>query len=136
VRESIGFNKERGDSVKLINAPFRTEALPKVDAMPMWQQPWLLDIVRAAAVPAALVLVALLVVSGVIKPAFKAAAGPTIGRQLDAVVADSPNQPPATPLALGAPLADKQLTDARELAKQNPAAVAHIVRGWVGNDAG
>jgi flagellar M-ring protein FliF len=136
VRESIGFNKERGDSVKLINAPFRTEALPKVDAMPMWQQPWLLDIVRAAAVPAALVLVALLVVSGVIRPAFKAAAGPTIGRQLDAVVADSPNQPPATPLALGAPLADKQLTDARELAKQNPAAVAHIVRGWVGNDAG
>ena len=136
VRESIGFNKERGDSVKLINAPFRTEALPKVDAMPMWQQPWLLDIVRAAAVPAALVLVALLVVSGVIKPAFKAAAGPTIGRQLD-VVADSPNQPPpATPLALGAPLADKQITDAREMAKQNPAAVAHIVRGWVGNDAG
>ena len=136
VRESIGFNKDRGDSVKLINAPFRTEALPKVDAMPMWQQPWLLDIVRAAAVPAALVLVALLVVSGVIKPAFKAAAGPTIGRQLDAVVADSPNQPLATPLALGAPLADKQLTDAREMAKQNPAAVAHIVRGWVGNDAG
>jgi flagellar M-ring protein FliF len=137
VRESIGFSKERGDSIKLINAPFRTEALPKVDAMPMWQQPWLLDIVRAAAVPAALVLVALLVVSGVIKPAFKAAAGPTIGRQLDAVVADSPHQPPpATPLALGAPLADKQLTDAREMAKQNPAAVAHIVRGWVGNDAG
>jgi flagellar M-ring protein FliF len=137
VRESIGFNKERGDSIKLINAPFRTEALPKVDAMPMWQQPWLLDIVRAAAVPAALVLVALLVVSGVIKPAFKAAAGPTIGRQLDAVVADSPHQPPpATALALGAPLADKQLTDAREMAKQNPAAVAHIVRGWVGNDAG
>jgi flagellar M-ring protein FliF len=137
VRESIGFNKERGDSVKLINAPFRTEAMPKIDAAPMWQQPWLLDLVRAAAVPAALVLVALLVVSGVIKPALKAAAGPTVGRQLDAVVADSPNLPsPAAPLALGAPVAGKQLTDARELAKQNPAAVAHIVRGWVGNDAG
>jgi flagellar M-ring protein FliF len=137
VRESIGFNKERGDSVKLINAPFRTEAMPKIDAAPMWQQPWLLDLVRAAAVPAALVLVALLVVSGVIKPALRAAAGPTVGRQLDAVVADGPNLPAsAAPLALGAPAADKQLTDARELAKQNPAAVAHIVRGWVGNDAG
>jgi flagellar M-ring protein FliF len=135
VRESIGFSKERGDSVKLINAPFRVEALPKVDALPAWQQPWLVDLVRASAVPAALVLVALLVVAGVIKPALKAAAAPAVGRQLDAVVADTPNLPaPASPLALGAPAADKQLLDARELAKHNPAAVAHIVRGWVGND--
>ncbi|HSC00389.1 MAG TPA: flagellar basal-body MS-ring/collar protein FliF [Burkholderiaceae bacterium] len=137
VQESIGFSKERGDSVKLINAPFRAEAIPKAgDALPVWQQPWLLDLVRAAAVPAALVLVALLVIGGVIKPALKAAAGPAVGRQLDAVVADPPSLPsPASPLALGAPGADKQLTDARELAKQNPAAVAHIVRGWVGSDA-
>jgi len=134
VHESIGFSKERGDSVKLINAPFRTEALPKDDAAPIWQQPWLLDLVRAAAVPAALVLVALLVVGGVIKPAFKAAAGPALGSQLNAVVADSPNTAPAAPLALTAPVAGKQLTDARELAKQNPAAVAHIVRDWVGSE--
>jgi len=138
VRESIGFNKERGDSIKLINAPFRTEALPKAaDALPLWQQPWLIDLVRAAAVPAALVLVALLVVGGVIKPALKVAAGPTMGRQLDAMVADSPHlAAPAVPLALGAPPADKHVSDARELAKQNPAAVAHIVRDWVNkNDA-
>ena len=138
VRESIGFNKERGDSIKLINAPFRTEALPKAaDALPPWQQPWLIDLVRAAAVPAALVLVALLVVGGVIKPALKAAAGPTMGRQLDAMVADSPHlAAPAVPLALGAPPGDKHVSDARELAKQNPAAVAHIVRDWVNkNDA-
>jgi len=138
VRESIGFNKERGDSIKLINAPFRTEALPKAaDALPLWQQLWLIDLVRAAAVPAALVLVALLVVGGVIKPALKAAAGPTMGRQLDAMVADSPHlAAPAVPLALGAPPGDKHVSDARELAKQNPAAVAHIVRDWVNkNDA-
>jgi len=136
VHESIGFSKERGDSVKLINAPFRAEVLPKADAVPMWQQPWLLDLVRAAAVPAALVLVALLVVSAVIKPAFKAAAGPAVGGQLNAVVADTPHLPSsAPPLALGAPGGNKHLSDAREMAKQNPAAVAHIVRGWV-NDAG
>jgi flagellar M-ring protein FliF len=134
VHESIGFNQSRGDSVKLINAPFRSEAMPKVDALPPWQQPWLIDLVRAAAVPAALVLVALLVISGVIKPALKAAAGPSVGRQLDAVVADAPEAP--APLALGAPSTDKQLSDARELAKQNPAAVAHIVRDWVSKDAG
>jgi flagellar M-ring protein FliF len=134
VHESIGFSKDRGDSVKLINAPFRAEVLPKADVVPMWQQPWLLDLVRAAAVPAALVLVALLVISGVIRPALKAAA-PAVGSQLNTVVADTPSlAASAAPLALGAPMADKQLSDARELAKQNPAAVAHIVRGWVGKD--
>jgi flagellar M-ring protein FliF len=73
----------------------------------------------------------------VIKPALKAAAGPTMGRQLDAMVADSPHlAAPAVPLALGAPPGDKHVSDARELAKQNPAAVAHIVRDWVNkNDA-
>ncbi|HSW24956.1 MAG TPA: flagellar basal-body MS-ring/collar protein FliF [Burkholderiaceae bacterium] len=135
VHESIGFSKERGDSVKLINAPFRVEALPKADAMPMWQQPWLLDLVRAAAVPAALVLVALLVVSGVIKPALKAAGSSPVGRQLDAVVADPLAPPlPSAPLALASPQSEKTLADARALAKQNPAAVAHIVRGWVSKD--
>jgi len=53
------------------------------------------------------------------------------------VVADTPESPAAaSPLALGAPSTGKQLTDVRELAKQNPAAVAHIVRDWVSKDAG
>jgi flagellar biosynthesis/type III secretory pathway M-ring protein FliF/YscJ len=135
VRESIGFNKDRGDSVKLINAPFRTEAMPKVEAQPLWQQPWLLDLVRAAAVPAALALVALLVVLGIIKPALKAAAT-TVGQKLDTVVADPLQPPTPTPtLALTAPHAEKALNEARALAKQNPAAVAHIVRDWVNNEA-
>ncbi len=134
VQEAIGFSKERGDSIKVINAPFRTEALPKVEAQPMWQQPWLLDLVRAAAVPAALVIVALLVMSGLIKPAFKAATATPVGRKLDAVVSDPIDAAPQT-LALSAPMADKQLQDARALAKQNPAAVAHIVRDWVSKEA-
>ena len=134
VQEAIGFSKERGDSIKLINAPFRTESVPKVEAAPMWQQPWLLDLVRAAAVPAALVIVALLAFSGLIKPALKAATATPVGRKLDAVVSDPIDAAPQT-LALSAPMADKQLHDARALAKQNPAAVAHIVRDWVSKEA-
>jgi len=134
VRESIGFNKDRGDSVKLINAPFRMETMTKVDPLPLWQQPWLLDLVRAAAVPASLALVALLVVVGIIKPALKTASTTMVGQKLDTVVADPISAAPGPNLALSAPMADKSLQDARALAKQNPAAVAHIVRDWV-NDA-
>ena len=137
VQEAIGFSKERGDSIKLINAPFRTETMvPKVDAQPVWQQPWLLDLVRAAAVPTALVVVALLVMTGLIKPALKAAGSSPVGRQLDAVVADPLAPPlPSAPLALASPQSEKTLADARALAKQNPAAVAHIVRDWVSREA-
>jgi flagellar M-ring protein FliF len=87
-------------------------------------------------VPTALAIVALLVFSGLIKPALKAATATPVGRQLDAVVADplAPPEPSAT-LALASPQSEKHLADARALARQNPAAVAHIVRDWVSREA-
>ena len=59
VRESIGFNKDRGDSVKVINAPFRVEptATPMRET-PFWKSPEVIDLIRAAALPLGLALVA------------------------------------------------------------------------------
>jgi flagellar M-ring protein FliF len=140
VQESIGFNKERGDSLKLINAPFRVEAVAKIEPLPMWKQPWITDLLRAAAVPAALALIALLVYGGIIKPAIKDATAPLVGGQVNTMVADPLNpDTPALPgqraAALEAPMNDKRMVDARELAKSNPAAVAHIVRDWVNTES-
>ena len=96
VQEAIGFSKERNDSVKVINAPFRAEAPPKPDELPLWKQPWLLDLLRAGAVPGALALVALGLIFGVVRPALKQAAPPPApeadaaakGQSVDAVVDD------------------------------------------------
>ncbi|MBP6776771.1 MAG: flagellar M-ring protein FliF [Piscinibacter sp.] len=135
VRESVGFNQERGDSVKVINAPFRRE-VPVEVSVPLWQQPETIDLVRSLAVPGALGVVALLVVFGLVRPALKAAQAPASprGQKLDAVVQDDLSLPdgssPNTPV-LEAPRASAQLEQARLLAQQNPAAVAGIVRGWV-----
>jgi flagellar M-ring protein FliF len=135
VRESVGFNQERGDSVKVINAPFRRE-LPVEVSVPLWQQPETIDLVRSLAVPGALGVVALLVVFGLVRPALKAVQTPVHprGHKLDAVVQDDLSLPdgtsPQTPV-LEAPRASAQLEQARLLAQQNPAAVAGIVRGWV-----
>ena len=129
VRESIGFNKERGDSVKVINAPFRIEPVTTVD-LPLWKQPETIDLLRAAAVPAGLALVALLVYFGMLRPAFKAALAPRPTPPVEprlAAVVDDPQLLPALP----APRDNQQLISARALAKQNPAAVADIVSGWV-----
>ena len=138
VRESIGFKQDRGDSVKVINTPFRVETVARVD-VPLWKQPELIDMLRAAAVPAALAVVALLLFFGMVKPALKAALGPlplpapgapgAPGSNLNAVVDDLQSLP-----ALPAPKRSEHLEGARALAKENPAAVAGIVRDWVNGE--
>ena len=132
VRETIGFNKERGDSVKVINAPFKIEPVTNVES-PFWKSPELIDLVRAAALPAGLAIVAVLVFFGLLRPAVKTAFTPRLpapGTRIDAVVDDA-----QTLEALPAPAYLKQLEGAKLLAKDNPAAVAGIVRGWVGGQA-
>jgi len=147
VQQSLGFNAERGDSVRVINAPFRVEPPPKVEPIPIHQQPWLLDLLRAAAAPLALALVALVAVFKLIRPALNAAAetpAAAAARQLDVVAdndvtlgmtpADAP-PPPAVVPALTGPQTQARLDSARAFAQQNPAAVAQIVKNWVGGDA-
>ena len=144
VQESLGFNKERGDSVRVINAPFRVEPTPKVEPIPIHQQPWVMDLLRAAAAPLAMALVALVVVFKLIRPALNAALEPppaaAVGGQLNVVADNDIAAPsltaPAVPLpALTGPQTDARLDSARAFAQQNPAAVAQIVKGWVGGDA-
>ncbi|GAB4569127.1 MAG: flagellar basal-body MS-ring/collar protein FliF [Rhizobacter sp.] len=140
VRESIGFKQDRGDSVKVINAPFKVEAVAKDDT-PLWKQPQTVDLMRAGAVPAALALVALVVVFVLIRPALKAALQPQApvdarGNALNAVVADEEALPAAEPefLRIESPKVSAHLHSARAFAKENPTAVASIVRGWVNGD--
>jgi len=137
VRESIGFSQERGDSVKVVNAPFKVEPTATDREVPLWKTPELIDMVRAAAMPVGLAIVALLVFFGLVRPALKAALAPRPlrqaqlprpGQRIDALVDDEPTMP----AILGQPAVLRQIEGAKALAKDNPAAVAGIVRGWVG----
>jgi flagellar M-ring protein FliF len=143
VKESIGFSAERGDSVKLINAPFKVDKPLEDIAPPLWQQPQVQDMIRTLAVPGALTLLALIVVFGAVRPALKAAQVVPVSR-LDAVVDDAQQLPALTGPqagragglpALEAPAIDNRLEMARALAKENPAAMANIVRSWVAKEA-
>jgi flagellar M-ring protein FliF len=139
VQQGIGFNAERGDVVKVVNVPFRSEPAPAVEATPLWQQPWLVDLLKTAAAPFALALVALVVVFKLIKPALAQLLAPPPpppapppGSQVDEVVGAEPPKP-ALP-ALEEPQYASKVEAARAMARQNPAAVANIVRGWVSGD--
>ena len=144
VRETVGFNKDRGDSVNLMNAPFTIEK-PAVNEVPLWRQPDLQDLARSFAWPLGTLLLAALVLLGVVRPALKALSQPPVvvsaqGAQLDALVSEEPDRPPllTTTEALdpSAPTrAHLRLEDARKLTRDNPAAVANIVKAWIGSEA-
>jgi flagellar M-ring protein FliF len=88
-------------------------------------------------VPGALAVVALVVFFGLVRPAMKVALAPppkpAAGAQLNEVVDDA-QALPGMP-ALPAPKSNEHLQGARAMAKQNPAAVAAVVRGWVSGEA-
>ncbi|WKB54495.1 flagellar basal-body MS-ring/collar protein FliF [Eleftheria terrae] len=142
VQETVGYSQERGDSVKVVNAPFQAEKVETTDT-PIWKDPQILALLQSAAIPGALTLLALIIVFGVIRPAIKAANPPPpepARPALDAVVADTEVLPPldgapGAPM-LAAPVATERLDHARQLARDNPAAVANIVRNWVSKEAG
>jgi len=148
VREAIGVDDRRGDSIKVVNTPFQVVKDEPVNT-PMWQQPETVDLIRTLAVPGALTLAALIVVFGAIRPAIKAArpvpADEVEQGKLSAVVDDAQELPalPGSGMVLGpdgqplaaleAPGADRRLESARALARGNPQAMANVVRGWMNN---
>ncbi|RQO56423.1 flagellar basal body M-ring protein FliF [Paucibacter sp. KBW04] len=145
VKETMGFNQERGDSLKIVSAPFMVDKQDSAD-VPLWKQPFVLDMVRSSIVPLALVAVALIAVFGMVRPAIRAAYPPppepaedkdAESAELKAVV-DDENQLPALGHgglpALEAPLANDKLERARLLARENPIAVANIMRSWMSGE--
>ena len=147
VREAIGFSKDRGDSVNLMNAPFVPEKVEVAD-IPLWKQPVFLDLARSFAWPIGTLLLAGLVLVGVVRPAIKSLsqvpAGSVAQRtpvaQLDALESEVPDRPNIASLAspanaAQATAAERQLEDARKLTRDNPAAVANIIKTWINGEA-
>ncbi len=146
VRETVGFSKDRGDSVNVVTAPFTQEKLTTV-TLPFWQQPQVLDLSRSLAWPLGTLLFGAMVLMGAVRPALKAMARPVVVSttadrpgQLDAIEADQPDRPLLTgPSSVGSlsgelSQADLALEEARKLTRDNPAAVANIVKGWINGE--
>lgn len=137
VKEAMGFSADRGDSVKVISAPFVVDKTEPAD-LPFYKQPWLIDIARSAIVPLAFVAIALIAVFGMIRPAIKAAAPLPPEEKpetVDEVVDDAELLPGAEGMPkLEAPVHSEKLDRARALARDNPVAVANIVRDWMSGE--
>lgn len=136
VRETIGYNAERGDSVNLMNAQFQQDTGRLASDLPLWLQPETIALAKSVMWPVGLVLAALILALGVVRPILKARKKKEQA-QLDLLAADEIERPAlAAPLKPGEPTPEElRLQQARALAKQNPIAVANIVKTWVNGEA-
>jgi flagellar M-ring protein FliF len=135
VREAMGFNQQRGDSLNVVNAQFSTPdiAAAPTEQVPAWKQPDVIALAKEGGKAMLFLMLTLIVVFGVVRPALR-----SIGTR--AVVVPSQGGDAAGQAALpAAPKPDagpplSPLDQMRALAKNDPATVANVVKAWVGTE--
>jgi flagellar M-ring protein FliF len=138
VKEAMGYSKDRGDTLNVVNSPFAGPDTV-VEEVPIWKRyDLLLDWAKQGGKWLLGLIIALWVYSNFLKPMrdkLKKNLEPPHahregeGEDEDTVVTLSPD---AEPMGNPAPSYQDNLTAAKELAKQDPKVVANIVKAWVG----
>ncbi len=134
VREAMGFNKERGDTVSVANAPFTVIERNEV-VLPLWKDPEVLALIKELLKYAAIAAIVAYLLLKVIRPLVRAMMEapprppPRLGGRVN-IVDEDLDQTPS-----GAETLDRKLGQARELAQKDPKVVANIIRDWTGSNA-
>jgi flagellar M-ring protein FliF len=153
VKDAVGFDEKRGDSVNIVNSAWKGEPVPTADdleSLPVWERPWARDLAKIFAG----LIVALVLVFAVLKPLLRqltatprapalppnpataalAAPGPDGqpgGGGGNAAGAQAASQAPASSSAIAF---EQQVAQARTVVAQDPARVAQVVKTWVSAD--
>ena len=152
VKEAVGFDAARGDSVSVMNAPFVRET-DKAEDVPFWESPWLHNpMVRDIARYGVGALVVILLLFGVLRPAMRQIIDPKAKKAqrndedgIDVTVVDDEDTdaravaalahdelPPMR--ALPSDAYEDRLRQAREAVKTDSKQVAQVVKDWVASD--
>ncbi len=149
VKDAVGFDEKRGDSVSVVNQGFQPTAIPEVpemDKVPLWEQPMLRDLAKLISGLIIVALLLILVVRPLIRNLTTGAAQPRArlagaggdvpalaGAGADAGVATA-GAAPAAAAAVAGNGYDQQIAMARGLVTKDPARVAQVVKDWVQAD--
>jgi flagellar M-ring protein FliF len=133
VRDAVGFNPARGDSISVAAASFVPPEPELIPELPLWKDPEMIALGRELGKYLLFALLALLVWRKLIKP---------IVDML--VIAAKPEEPEEDQAAAEAaslaeehqgprePTFEEKLQEARDIAHQNPKLVAELVKEWMG----
>jgi flagellar M-ring protein FliF len=156
VKDAVGFDAARGDSVNVINSPWSGDprvAAGELESLPIWERAWARD---AAKMLIGLIVLLALVFS-VLRPLARQFAG-ALAAASPPMLPDAIALPgtvsgdsgfPAMPDGMGRPSSqgfgssgsavsptayEDQIAQARALVGEDPARVAQVVKKWVAND--
>jgi len=132
--QAMGFNKERGDALTVVNSSFAGEPVEIIPAVPMWKNPETIEYGKDALRFIVGIVVLMMIYKRVLSPVLRKLTAPAPkllaapGAE-DAVVNLSGEQP-----QLAAP-SGRNLEAAKQMAKDNPRMVASVVANWTnGNE--
>ncbi len=133
--QAMGFDKERGDALTVVNSSFAGEPAEIVPEVPLWKNPETIEYTKDALRFIVGILVLFLVYSRALKPMLNKlmTASPKLlnaPENQDSIVNLSGEQ-----TKLGGPGNDQLLATAKQIAKDNPRMVASVVANWTnGNE--
>lgn len=135
VKDAVGYDESRGDSVNVVNASFKGVAAPEKiqpESIPLWEQPLVRDIAKLLAGLAVL----LALVLAVLRPLVRGLLTPPRPPYAPPALPDGTGTGRVTAMAAGEPVVDyeTQMAQARSLVSQDPARVAQVVKTWIGKD--
>ena len=128
--QAMGFNKERGDSLTVVNSSFAGEPAEIVPEVPLWKNPETIEYAKDALRFIVGIVVLFMLYSRALKPMLNklVTASPKSLKAPDgedAIVNLSGEQ-----AKLAAPAFDQNLVAAKQMAKENPRMVANVVANW------
>jgi flagellar M-ring protein FliF len=141
IASAIGFRAERGDVISVTNARFAVPApVEPIPAVPLWEQPWVLDLARQIGVG----LLALVLALGVLRPLMRNLVNRDLAeRQADRQVeeqarlaaesgSEQETREAETRSALQGPSAfERNLETVRHLVATDPRRAANVMKEWV-----
>ena len=138
VKQAVGFDAKRGDTLSVQNAPFASDPIPAKEETPIWQRQDVRD--GGQRILGAIIVIVL--IFAVLRPAFKFLTEASPADKIGAMLVENRMQL-ASPAGAQAdlsdaprvvPLYDQKLAQARSAVSQDPKRVAQVIKTWVSTD--
>jgi len=134
VKDAMGFNVSRGDSLNVLNSAFNVEKETIAPDEPFWKQPEMIALAKDVLKYLLITGIGLYLIFGIIRPAlknFSMAAAPAVASKTDDIQQASDRSAAQAAAQQAKNSYDTNIDVAKKLAGQDPKIVASVVQGWV-----
>ncbi|MDR1463421.1 MAG: flagellar M-ring protein FliF [Azoarcus sp.] len=135
VREAVGYNATRGDTINVTSSPF-AEPTGAPPPPPLWKDPEMIEMAKDGGKYLLPVIIILFAYFAIIRPLLRTVAPPP-PREEPSIAEDEDEDEEGVDVELSAAAArsedyETRLARAREMAREDPKSVAELIKQWMG----